>query len=294
MESPKNNKSKVKEIFIDLNAGFVGGIMNVFTGHPFDTVKTRLQTNTESIHRVITKLYKNEGVLSFFKGMSFPLYSTPLLNSLVFSCNELTKKAFDLNDHEMSFSEGFISGAVTGVFSCIVVTPVELVKCRLQLQELSLKESKYKGSLDCLNQVYRLEGIKGVYSGVIITILREVPGYSIQFASYHFIKSIISSYSGRDYHSLSNLSLMLCGGFCGFWGWHSCYPQDVIKTLIQTDITNKYNGSIIKCAKNIYKTTGWYGFYRGYCVCQIRAFFTNSFLFLGYEKSKKLFTKWAY
>ncbi len=61
--------------------------------------------------------------------------------------------------------------------NCIVVTPVELVKCKLQVQ-YDNKKKRYKGIIDCLVKMYKAYGIKGLYQGNYATIVCEVPAYA--------------------------------------------------------------------------------------------------------------------
>lgn len=155
--------------------------------------------------------------------MSFPLYSVPIINSVVFGVNETTKTLLKL-DENMSIKEGFISGAISGFAGCFIITPVELVKCRLQLQYDS-KNAYYKNGFNCAYRVIKEEGFKGIYSGNLITILREVPGYSAQFAGYHFSKTMITKYQETDYNNLSLPGIMISGAFAGYCCWQFSYPQ---------------------------------------------------------------------
>ena len=121
---------------------------------------------------------KTYSIRGFFKGMSFPLITVPIVNAVVFSSNEFAKKLFSFhNENEMSLYEGVITGAFSGLVNCIIVTPVELVKCRLQVQNDSNK-IKYKGVLDCLFKIYNERGIKGLYAGNYASVLREMPAYA--------------------------------------------------------------------------------------------------------------------
>jgi len=69
------------------------------------------------------------------------------------------------------------SGAFCGFVNCIVVTPVELVKCRLQIQADS-KKKKYNGIIDCIVKTYKKFGINGLYRANYATIMREIPAYA--------------------------------------------------------------------------------------------------------------------
>ena len=67
-----------------------------------------------------------------------------------------------------------------GFVNSFVVSPVELVKSRMQIQtERHLKDAYYRSSLHCYYRITQEEGIRnGLMKGVVPTILREVPCYA--------------------------------------------------------------------------------------------------------------------
>jgi Mitochondrial carrier protein len=65
----------------------------------------------------------------------------------------------------------FSAGALAGLFNSFIVTPVDRVKCLLQVRRGTTSE--YKGSFDCANQLMRKEGIHSLYRGFGITIIRS-------------------------------------------------------------------------------------------------------------------------
>lgn len=71
-----------------------------------------------------------------------------------------------------------ITGSIAGLVNCLLVTPVELVKCRLQVQKENRLTAYYKGISDCIYKTYKSEGIKGIYKGNFSSIMREIPAYS--------------------------------------------------------------------------------------------------------------------
>ena len=80
-------------------------------------------------------------------------------------------------------------GCFAGFINSFVLSPIELVKCRLQLQTESRANAYYKGSLDCLAKIVREEGVaNGFFKGLVPTINREIPAYAAQFATYEFSK----------------------------------------------------------------------------------------------------------
>lgn len=55
------------------------------------------------------------------------------------------------------------------------------------------KEAKFKSSRDCFNHIVKTKGLGGLFKGVIPTAAREIPSYSIQFATYELMKSKFTS-----------------------------------------------------------------------------------------------------
>lgn len=64
-------------------------------------------TSTRRLSLFIYECYKYEGIYGFYKGMAFPLASVSLVNALLFSANELSKKAFGFYNED-SLIEGNI------------------------------------------------------------------------------------------------------------------------------------------------------------------------------------------
>jgi solute carrier family 25 carnitine/acylcarnitine transporter 20/29 len=66
------NDNNTKQTFKELFAGSVGGITQVLTGQPFDTVKVRLQTQPtppiySGVSDCVKKIASQEGPFGFYK-----------------------------------------------------------------------------------------------------------------------------------------------------------------------------------------------------------------------------------
>ena len=112
-------------------------------------------------------------------------------------------------------------------------------------------------------------------------------------------KNIVAKFRNKKINQLNMIEMMFCGSIGGYFCWQFSYPQDVIKTILQTDKTNKYkpikflyDGGFINCFLDIKRNNGWLGFWRGYLPCTIRALYANAFLFGAYEKCKSIFEKY--
>ena len=62
-----------------------------------------------------------------------------------------------------------IAGMFAGSANSNVVGPIELVKCRLQLQYEDSSKAYYKGPIHCLRTIVAEEGIRGLFKGMVST-----------------------------------------------------------------------------------------------------------------------------
>lgn len=73
-----------------------------------------------------------------------------------------------------------------GLVITFIVSPVELVKCTMQMNP----NHTFKNSRECLNSIYRNNGLSGVYKGLFATGMREIPSFGLQFATYEYLKDV--------------------------------------------------------------------------------------------------------
>jgi solute carrier family 25 carnitine/acylcarnitine transporter 20/29 len=127
-----NNDQTVKELF----AGSVGGITQVLTGQPFDTVKVRLQTQShlyKGVGDCVSKIIKQEGVYGFYKGTLTPLIGVGACVSIQFGALEYMKRYFsktNSNKNSLSLSQLFLAGAASGIANSVLSGPIEHIRTR--------------------------------------------------------------------------------------------------------------------------------------------------------------------
>lgn len=98
------------------------------------------------------------------------------------------------------------AGAMAGVTEALViVTPFEVVKIRLQQQRGMAQElMKYKGPLHCGGLILREEGIRGLWSGAMPTVLRNGTNQMCLFVAKPTVDGLLWV---RHFHD--NLALLL-------------------------------------------------------------------------------------
>ncbi|XP_078509359.1 solute carrier family 25 member 48 [Lissotriton helveticus] len=287
----------------DFVAGWIGGAAGVVVGHPLDTVKTRLQAGQGygSTLNCILTIYRNENVVGFFKGMSFPLASIAIYNSVVFGVFSNTLRLISQHRYgspkkSPATSDLALASAVAGFVSVGVGAPVDLIKIRLQMQTLSTTNETtalrqkgamvtYRGPVHCVSMILRHEGITGLYRGANAMILRDIPGYCLYFIPYAFLCEWITP---EGHTAPSAFSVWMAGGIAGAISWGTATPMDVVKSRLQADGvgTNKYTG-VVDCICQSYRKEGLKVFCRGITVNAVRGFPMSAAMFLSYELSLK-------
>ncbi|CAK8692490.1 mitochondrial basic amino acids transporter-like [Clavelina lepadiformis] len=275
----------VQFVFYEYLSGCAGGIAGVLVGQPLDTIKVRLQTQPgkyRGVWHCFLNIWKKETPSGLFKGMSSPLIGLSVINAIVFGVEAQT---ISLLGKETAVTH-FISGAIAGAVQCVICTPMELAKTQMQVQGIGTRKTgkvQYKHSPDVLVKMFKKDGIRGCYRGMMITLLRETPAFGCYFATYDILTSTVCKVEKTEIYTWQGISKMLmAGGISGMASWTITYPVDVVKSRLQADGAGgrplKYTGGW-HCYETILKSEGKKVLFRGLNSCLLRAFPVNAATF---------------
>ncbi|KAL5539133.1 hypothetical protein UlMin_044530 [Ulmus minor] len=272
-------------------AGGFGGIAGIIAGYPLDTLRIRQQhSNAGSAISILRNVVSAEGPAALYRGMAAPLASVTFQNAMVFQIYAVLSRAFDSSisaKDPPSYKGVALGGVGTGALQSLLLTPVELVKIRLQLQ--STKQTNphqvqvYKGPVSVAKTIWRAEGLRGMYRGLGITVLRDAPSHGFYFWTYEYVREQL--HPGCRKGGQESLDTMLvAGGLAGVASWMCCYPLDVVKTRLQAQSQSslKYSG-IVDCFRKSVKEDGYRVLWRGLGTAVSRAFVVNGAIFSAYE-----------
>ncbi|VAH17464.1 unnamed protein product [Triticum turgidum subsp. durum] len=257
------------DIAKDLTAGTVGGIANLVVGHPFDTIKVKLQSQPSpapgqllkyaGAFDAVKQTVVAEGPRGLYKGMGAPLATVAAFNALLFTVRGQMETLLRSEPGAPLQAQSSLAeaGAVSGV-------------------------ALPKGPMDVARHVMRDAGVKGLFKGIVPTMGREIPGNAIMFGVYEAVKQYMAG--GQDTSGLGQGSLILAGGLAGGALWLTVYPTDVVKSVIQVDDYKKprYSGSI-DALKKIVAADGVKGLYKGFGPAMARSVPANAATFVAYE-----------
>uniref|UniRef100_A0A8C4XYK5 Solute carrier family 25 member 45 n=1 Tax=Gopherus evgoodei TaxID=1825980 RepID=A0A8C4XYK5_9SAUR len=209
-------------------AGWISGAVGLALGHPVDTVKVRLQTQSgyRGILDCIIKTYRNETAvvlapvdlikvrlqnqlhpygLRSLAGTSGAQYrgpvhcgasifreegvmDTPTLAIYFLTYTSLCQ-AMTVQGREPGPMTVLVAGGCAGTISWVVATPLDVIKARLQMD--GVKGVSYCGVWDCIRISVRREGPQVFLKGLTLNIIRAFPVNAVTFLSYENILKLI-------------------------------------------------------------------------------------------------------
>lgn len=217
-------------------AGSWAGVMEHWGMFPFDTIKTHIQASTKKmgIFSTTAKLYKENGILRFYKGVNVIASGWIPAHACYFATYEIAKEKFGIDDGNTHFLVSGIIGALATVTHDAFLTPSDWLKQRMQLTGQS--------TWDCLKKTLRQEGVRALFRSYPVTLLMNVPfAFTIVSANEN-----LKVYARPKDHKYP-ISIYFGWAFAaGMVASFLTNPMDVIKTRLQTQHHNSSLGGLDK------------------------------------------------
>ncbi|KAG1692681.1 hypothetical protein DVH05_025159 [Phytophthora capsici] len=244
-----------------------------YAGLPYDVVKLRLQTQGrvreyKGVTDALVRIARNEGIRSLGKGGTPHLAGFLVYTPLTSAFGRVSNKAVTMlqlqnadRDDEMSMKAALEASLTTLAVSTITVVP-ENITCKLQFQRTPLDQegAVYRGPLDCVTKILRLEGVTGLFRGYSSILLRDVPATPVIFGVYHATTPVMERIMGVENDDpFAAITSGLLGAAVGVG---LLYPADVVKSHMQTASASNLL-TLREGFRFVYAQHGLRGFYRG-------------------------------
>lgn len=261
MESP-TKKTFLQSFCI----GAVSGTLSSIILQPLDMVKTRQQLLPRlNIFQHTKYILRHEGVLAFWKGLVPTLARTVPGVGVYFSALSSLQSTC-LGDIPPSPTQSLVLGCAARCTAGILFIPVTVIKTRFESGVYA-----YNGIFQALGSLLRTEGVRGLTSGLIPTLLRDVPysGLYLMFYTQLKIQSNDVLVNQKEVKKVQNieenktntgLRHFACSIFAGILASVLTHPFDVIKTKVQV---SKSPLNSVAATKSILKTDGISGLFIG-------------------------------
>lgn len=276
----------------------MGGVCSVLVGHPLDLVKVRLQTanrkdkkNAKGTFATLLDIVRTEGLGGLYRGVSAPLVAVAPIWAVSFW-------GFDTGDkiiralasvptgRALTLPQLCFAGGFSALPTALIMVPAERIKCLLQIQQSGersgkvgkgdTKKRQYKGFQDCASQIYEESGIRGLYKGTVLTLMRDVPGCMVYFGVHTMTKDAMGD---------SPLAALVAGAMAGISFWPVILPMDCLKSRYQTAPDGTYK-NMREVYLRLVQEEGVGGLFAGIGPAMIRSAPANAVSFVGAELTK--------
>lgn len=273
-------------------AGSVAGIVEHTAMFPVDTLKTRMQTlvglQPVGVRQALSSIWKLEGPSVLYRGIGAMGLGAGPAHAVYFSVYEHCKRVFASENPNNAVAHA-VSGVFATVASDAVITPMDVVKQRLQL-----KSSPYRGVGDCVRRVLVEEGVGAFYASYRTTVVMNAPFTAVHFAAYEAAKRGLTEVVSPE--SVSDERLVVhatAGALAGALAAAVTTPLDVVKTQLQCQGVcgcDRFSScSIGEVTRSIVIKDGYQGLLRGWIPRMLFHAPAAAICWSTYEASKTFF-----
>ncbi|XP_043464181.1 solute carrier family 25 member 40-like [Leptopilina heterotoma] len=242
------------------------------------------------------KIGKKEGIMSLWSGLSPTLVlAIPATIMYFVSYEQLRISLKDYHNRkfnndklhqEQPFWIPILAGGTARVFAATLVSPLELIRTKMQSQRLSHAELR-----QALKTVVKYSGVSGLWMGLSSTLLRDVPFSAIYWFNYETLKK---TFSNLQHTFTFNL---IAGAAAGSVAALCTIPFDVVKTHRQIEMGEKEiysdkpgrTSSTISIIRRIYDQNGVRGLYTGLAPRLIKVAPACAIMIATFEQGKRFF-----
>ncbi|KAI0248565.1 mitochondrial NAD transporter [Lactifluus subvellereus] len=299
-------------------AGAAGGLVASIATCPLDVIKTKLQaqraTHGQADYLGISGTFRNiilhDGFRGLYRGLGptilgylptwaiyFAVYDgiktrfgeLPLgVDPPIAKSERLypapSAKGYQPIVREHPWSLHLLSAMAAGATSTICTNPFWVIKTRF----MSRNEPRYRHTLDAAITIYRSEGVRAFYRGLLPSLL-GIAHVAVQFPLYEQLKIIAQRHSSD--RPLAVHTILFCSAVAKMTASVATYPHEVVRTRLQTQrrlllhpsgAPRKRSG-IVRTTRKIIHFEGWRGLYKGLSVNLIRTVPNSAVTMLTYE-----------
>lgn len=293
-QKPVSIPSGIKFLF-----GGLSGMVATSVVQPLDVLKNRMQMAGEggvgvrytSSFGAARSIIAAEGPLVMYSGLSAGLFRQATYTTGRLGAFQTLQEKLSDGKGPLPLYKKIFCGMVAGAFGAVLGNPSEVCLIRMATDGRLPPEQRrnYKHVFHALGQIYKNEGINGLFKGLSPTVSRAVILNAVQLSSFEQAKELLKKYTGITTPTLLHFTASFISGFLSTV---VSMPSDLAKTKLQTQKTQIYKGAIdvlVKTVKSDGITSPWRGFMPYFLRLgphTIITFMVNERLLSIYRKSK--------
>jgi len=195
-----------KQFSANIASGGLAGASSLFFVYSLDYARTRLANDNKAAKKggerqfnglidVYRKTLKTDGIAGLYRGFVISAVGIVVYRGLYFGLYDSLKPIVLRGTMKDSFLASFLLGWGITIGAGLASYPIDTVRRRMMMT--SGQAVKYSGSLDCMAQIIKNEGVPSLFKGAGANILRAVAGAGV-LAGYDQLQMI---FFGKTYGS---------------------------------------------------------------------------------------------
>ncbi|XP_072757463.1 mitochondrial glutathione transporter SLC25A40 [Anoplolepis gracilipes] len=247
------------------------------------------------------------------------------MRDIIYAMNKLSNMSnVDLDDPRFRIRPyQQIIASCTGAFiTSVIVTPLDVVKIRLQTQQKAMlsnkcylycnglmdhlcpcangnmpewmrRNGKFNGTVDALIKISRTEGVISLWSGLSPTLVLAIPATVVYFVSYEQLRIYLKDTYNKEFRKKStNMEQpfwipILAGSTARIWAATLVSPVELIRTKMQSQKLTY--AELTQALKTVVRYSGISGLWMGLGATLLRDVPFSAIYWLNYETIKKIF-----
>ncbi|XP_038597878.1 mitochondrial thiamine pyrophosphate carrier [Tachyglossus aculeatus] len=200
----------------------------------------------------------------------------------------------DAEDRSNSKLEVAAAGSLSGLITRALVSPLDVIKIRFQLQIECLSprdpQAKYYGIVQAIRQILQEEGPAAFWKGHIPAQLLSISYGAVQFVTFERLTELahrMTSFDARDFSVH-----FVCGGLAACTATLTVQPLDTLRTRFAAQGEPKVYRNLRQAVGSMYRKEGPLAFYRGLVPTLLAVFPYAGFQFSFYRALQQVY-EWA-
>lgn len=238
------------------------------------------------------QIVRNEGIKSLWSGLPPTLVMAVPATVIYFTCYDQLCAALRPRMGDRAQEAPLLAGAIARVGSATVISPLELIRTKLQSQRQS-----YRELTTLIHSAVRTEGWLSLWRGLGPTLLRDVPFSAMYWYNYEIGKSFLCKwYNTREPTFAITFA---SGAMSGSIASVVTLPFDVVKTRRQVElgelqakqISSQRSSSTFIVMSRIVAQDGFSALFAGFLPRLIKVAPACAIMISTYEFGKAFFRK---
>ncbi|KAJ6335441.1 hypothetical protein OIU78_012136 [Salix suchowensis] len=172
-----------------ITSGLIAGGIGAAVGNPADVAMVRMQAdgrlpvsqrrNYKSVVDAITRMSKQEGVTSLWRGSSLTVNRAMIVTaSQLASYDQIKEMILEKEMMRDGLGTHVTASFAAGFVAAVASNPVDVIKTRVMNMKVEPgKAAPYSGAIDCAMKTVKAEGVKSLYKGLYT--------YNLKARSFH-------------------------------------------------------------------------------------------------------------